>query len=762
MNVLNRNRFALSLTLLGLLMAPMIVAGAVLEEIVVTAQKREQNVQDVGIAITAFNRDQLIALGFTNAQEITALAPNVSTVQPNGEANYAIAIRGVANSDFTSNVESPIAVYVDEVYISQMSGAGFLMFDLERVEILRGPQGTLFGRNATGGLAHYISVKPSHEYGGFGDVTFGEHKQIKFKGAVGGGISENLAARLSIATHQNEGYVTNRLSGEKLNNANDFAARVQLLWTPSDDVEFLLNARSASQDIRTGFFEYVSALFPNGIPTPGQPNPDLGGYVDNDGDVFAGDYDFIGHNKLESSGVTGTLTWEFENYTFTSISDVQSLKRDYIEDTDSSPADYWNFYLTTDTEQFSQELRLNGETARMNWTTGLYYFDLDINDSNGAIQRGWFPNLLDLLGVPAVDPLRSANGLDSPYTITTESWSIFGQSEFSLTDKWSVIAGFRWTEEERKNIYANNAVTFSDIAQSGTDPKSIVATFAVYEGILDDGTWSAKLGLDYRPNDDLLLYASWNRGTKSGGFNAPFLPTDTFVIDDFMKYDPEALDAYEAGFKWSFMDGRARLNVSAYYYDYANYQAFTFIGLDTFTLNADAENTGFEAEFQASLYEGLDLLLGVGYIDVKVTNVPGITVDVPGVVTAILPGETLTSVQSPKWNVNGLVRYEWSALKGRVAIQADFQYRSETFMSLVPGPSTTQDGYAVSNAALSWTDNDDRWGARVFVSNLTNEKYVVQAFDISGTFGNGGFLVGMNEEYYGRPRWYGLSVRYNW
>ena len=155
-------------------MAPMIVAGAVLEEIVVTAQKREQNVQDVGIAITAFNRDQLIALGFTNAQEITALAPNVSTVQPNGEANYAIAIRGVANSDFTSNVESPIAVYVDEVYISQMSGAGFLMFDLERVEILRGPQGTLFGRNATGGLAHYITVKPSHEYDGFGDVTFGD------------------------------------------------------------------------------------------------------------------------------------------------------------------------------------------------------------------------------------------------------------------------------------------------------------------------------------------------------------------------------------------------------------------------------------------------------------------------------------------------------------------------------------------------------------------------------------------------------------
>ena len=153
--------------------------AAVLEETVVTAQKREQSIQDVGIAITAFTGDQLEQLGWTNAQQVTAMAPGVTTVQPNGEANYSVAIRGVANSDFTTNVESPVALYVDEIYISQMSGAGFQLYDMERVEILRGPQGTLFGRNATGGLVHYITKKPTEEVEGYIKGTVGRHDQYR-------------------------------------------------------------------------------------------------------------------------------------------------------------------------------------------------------------------------------------------------------------------------------------------------------------------------------------------------------------------------------------------------------------------------------------------------------------------------------------------------------------------------------------------------------------------------------------------------------
>lgn len=170
---LTRLAAAIAAATTGMALAP--ASAEVLEEVVTTAQKREQSVQDVGISVAAFSGKQLQQLGFTNAQDVTALAPGVSTIQPNGPSNFAIAIRGVAQNDFVSNQESPVSVYIDEVYLSQMSSAGFQMFDMERVEILRGPQGTLFGRNATGGLAHYVTRKPTAEFNGYSQLTGGEY-----------------------------------------------------------------------------------------------------------------------------------------------------------------------------------------------------------------------------------------------------------------------------------------------------------------------------------------------------------------------------------------------------------------------------------------------------------------------------------------------------------------------------------------------------------------------------------------------------------
>ena len=249
-------------------------AQQVFEEISVVAQKREQSVQDVGIAITALTGDQLEALGFENAQQVTAMAPGVQTVQPNGEANYSVGIRGVTNSDFTTNVESPVALYVDEVYISQMSGAGFSLFDVERVEILRGPQGTLFGRNATGGLVHFITRKPTQDFDAYAKVTLGDYSQKKFEGAVGGGLTDTLAARVSVNINKADGYVENRYTGNDLNNADDKTVRAQLLFTPTDNFDALLNVRYSKQDIDTGFFENVSSIRAGEL-TPTEMNPIL-------------------------------------------------------------------------------------------------------------------------------------------------------------------------------------------------------------------------------------------------------------------------------------------------------------------------------------------------------------------------------------------------------------------------------------------------------------------------------------------------------
>ena len=751
-------------------------AQMLMDEVIVTAQKRAQSVQDVGISISAFSRAQLETMGYTNAQEVTAMAPGVTTMQPNGEANYSIGIRGVANNDFTTNVESPVAIYVDEVYISQMSGAGFMMFDIERVEILRGPQGTLFGRNATGGLVHYVTTKPGTEFGGYGSLSYGSFDRIKFQGAINIPINDKLAIRASASTHQGDGYITNRLQpGNKLNNANESAGRIQALFTPNDDVEILLNARFGQQDIRTGFFENVSEANPDGVLTPTVPNVSLGNYLDNDGDVYAGDYDAPGRNKLNTYGFSGTLNWNLGWAELTSITDYQAVSRDYIEDSDASPVDYFRFFLTTDAKQFSEEIRLAGSTDNMKWVTGFYYMDLDINDTNGIIAPGFLLDFVNLITpevqnntIPAfTDPAEFGfNGLRNPYQTKVKTWSLFGQVEFDLNDQISLIAGFRYIDEKKDHSYRDIAYWFPSTSVSGQDPNAteIVDFVTPYNGKRHDKVWSARAQVNYRPNEDTLLYASWNRGVKSGGFNAPLLPTAEFVTEQLMNYRPEQLDAFEVGFKLDFADGRARLNGSAYYYDYNDYQAFAILGLDTFTLNADAKNKGFELEMQLNPTEGMDVQLGVGYIEADVKNVPGITIDAQtdlGVIPAILPDAVLRPVNTPKWNLNGLIRHEFKISSGAIAIQFDGQYRSEHVFGLLSTPALTEDGYFIGNASITYLpEGDYDWSMRLFVKNITDTEYLVQTFDLGGSLAGGG-LFGITEQYYGRPRTWGMNLSYN-
>lgn len=605
--------------------------GSVLGEIVVTATKRAENLQDVGISITAISGKQLDALGYTSAQQVTALAPGVSTIQPNGESNYALAVRGAANSDFTTNVESPVALYVDEVYISQSSGSGFALFDTERVEILRGPQGTLFGRNATGGLAHFITVKPQFATEGYVHGSFGSFDTVEAEGALNFVLGDTLATRFSLSTTQGDGYVTNRLSPDrKLNNSSDIAGRAQLLWEPSSDFSALFNVRFGHEKIRTGFFEYVSAPLPTGEPQPTSPNPQLDDYVDLDGDVYAGAYDFEGHNDLDTFGTTMTLTGNLGAVEITSITDYQTVERDYIEDSDASPSNHFNFFLTTDAKQFSQELRFAGKSDSLDWVAGLYYLDLKIDDSNGAISPGFLDALFGLLDP---DLIGIADGIRNPYAQDVKSYSAFGQLDWHLTDQLTLTLGGRYIVDKKSFDYANQLVLFPTGADSGLDPAEFIGDLVdPFSSSRKDKMWAARAQVNYEPNNDLLLYLGFNRGVRGGGFNAPLLPTATLVTVDFLSYDPEVLNAFEGGFKYTLPSGIGRINGAAYYYDYNDYQAFSIIGLDTFTLNANSENYGFELETFLNPVDGLDIGLGVGYIHADVTDVPGVTDDI------VLPG----------------------------------------------------------------------------------------------------------------------------
>ena len=723
------------LTLIAGLVLALPLNAAVIEEVVVTAQKREQNVQDVGIAISAVTGEQMRQLGYTNAQQVTALAPGVHTVQPNGEANYAIAMRGVAANDFTTNVESPVAIYLDEVYISQMSGSGFMLFDMERVELLRGPQGTLYGRNATGGLAHFVTVKPSREAGGYGQLTVGSYDQVKFEGAAGGGLGEALSARVSVSTHDNNGYVTNRYLNKRLNNANEWAGRVQLLFEPTDSFDVLLNYRRSEQDIDTGFFEHVTANV-EGMLTPNEVNEVLG-YIDNDGDVYAGDYDRDGHNDLVTEGFTATANWDLESFTLTSITDYSTVERDYIEDSDATPVPLFNFYLTTDAEQFSQEVRVSGSTDTTDWVAGFYYLDLSVNDSNGAETE------------PFIDPAGDTpfvSGLDNPYETNTESWSIFGQVERQLNDKVTGILGARWIRDEKDHTYSINVVDFVPGTVQRNGNPNILAPLGSYYGEREDDEFAVRLALNYDLNDDVMVYASWNRGVKGGGYNSPVFPffsPDLAYDDATMSYDPEQLDAFEVGFKSRLADGLAILNGAVYYYDYKDYQAFQIVFLDTLTTNANAESYGFELDLQATPSEGLDLILGMAYNDVEVDLGRG-------------PAPKTTSVQSPKWNLNGLIRYQWPLAGGTLAAQVDALYRSKHFFSLTGLETVEEDGYTIANASLSYTSAEGGFTLTGFVHNLGDVQHLVQTFDLSGPA-----TFGMVEQYYNKPRWWGVSLAMN-
>ena len=707
------------------------VQASVIEEIVVTAQKREQNVQDVGIAISALTGEQMRQLGYSSAQQVTAMAPGVQTVQPNGEANYAIAMRGVAANDFTTNVESPVAIYLDEVYISQMSGSGFMLFDMERVEMLRGPQGTLYGRNATGGLAHFVTVKPSQEASGYGQFTVGRYDQIKFEGAVGGPLSDTLSARLSLSTHNNDGYVKNRLLDKRLNNANDSALRGQLLFEPTDSFSLLLNARRSEQDIDTGFFEHVSANTV-GAFTPNEVNQVLG-YIDNDGDVYEGDYDRDGHNKLDTEGYTATLKWDAERFTVTSITDYSTVERDYIEDSDASPTPFFNFFLSTDAEQFSQEVRVNGSTDEMDWVAGVYYLDITVKDANGAETEPFITYVFEI-------PSPALSGLDNPYETNTESWSIFGQVEQRLTDRLTGILGVRWIRDEKDHDFSINVVDFIPGTVQRNGNPNILATVGSYYGERTDDEFAVRLAANYDLSDNLMLYGSWNRGVKGGGYNATIFPLGGGNYDDeTMSYDPEQLDALEVGFKSRQLDGWMILNGAFYYYDYKDYQAFQIVGVDTLTTNADADSYGGEIELQVTPTAGLDIIFGAAYNDIEVDLGGG--------------GPKTTSVQSPKWNLNGLVRYEWPMLGGALAAQWDFLYRSKHYFSLTGLPTVEENGYTLMNASLMYTSGDGRWSLNAFVENLGDEEHLVQTFDLSGPD-----VFGMVEQYYNRPRWWGISA----
>lgn len=699
--------------------------SVLLDEIIVTAQKREQSAQDVGIAITTLSGQQMEQLGYTSTADIIAQTPSMRMLSFSPSLTV-FNIRGVSQNDFADHYEPPVAVFVDEAYISTQGAVNSLMYDMERVEVLHGPQGTLFGRNATGGAVQYITRKPGEELDGYARLTIGEYEQRNIEAAIGGPLSDTVMARASVSYVNNDGWINNRI-GEDLNKNEDISGRLQVLLKAGDNTDILIKVHGTKNDDTSGGYSH-SALFPNadGLGTVVPPNVnyygtcggcDLLGYRNSAGDdVWDQAHDRIGFLDREIYGVTAKITSDLGFATLTSISDYLTMEKKFGSDSDASPNDLLTFDTDQSFDQYSQELRLSGESDRFRWVGGLYFLYIDTDNMAAA-------------GIGTLFVPKFVSTAD--YTLTTKSAAVFGQLEYDLSDTVTAIAGVRLTTDTKKMNYRLTD-NFGSLVEFNTSLYPDLAK-KTFENV------SAKLQLNWRPQEDWLLYASINRGTKAGSFSAPIFQPFNFAD---LPHGQEVLTSFEVGSKSQWADGRVRFNAAAFYYDYNNYQAFFLAGLSQSIANRDAKVFGFEADLTASPVEGLELSVGVSHLDGEVKDV---TLPAGRVADRDMP-------MSPGLSLTWLARYSFPVPTGRLALQVDGNHTSSFYFYVVNPPQAKEPSHTVTNARISYTTEDERWELALAVKNLTNEKYRLYTNDISA------LSIGLDA--FAPPRWVSGSLTY--
>ena len=739
-----RSLWALASCLGSLLASP---AGAqealegltLLEEVIVTAQKREQSIQDVGISVTALSGDAMKTLGLDNTQEISQQVPALQ-LQTFTPAFTIFNLRGISQNNFTDNLEAPVAMYVDDVYVASMNALAQQMFDMDRVEVLRGPQGTLFGRNATGGLIHFVSRKADQEEtNGYAEASIADFGTLSVEGAVGGALGENVRGRMAARWETSDGYVETGVSpfteqpaaGRDTHGADGYALRASLQIDASERALIDLTATYAKDDdVPTGMYivsfagaDPVTGL---GVPLPGD-TPLEGGTLGDDVHKHVSDEDpFF---DRETWGLTAKVSMQLDdNKELVSITNVSDVDKFYKEDACGGLC-FFPFTTIADFTQWSQELRLSGETDRIRWQVGAYYLDIRSDTENiveGEVITG--------------SPMGS---IQSVIDIDSTNWSLFGQMEYDLSDAVTLIAGLRWSQDDKDlaleqfsyNMEDQGIATGTrifDLANEAMGQYADVPT-------IDYGDYAARLQLNWRSGDDTLWFVGWNRGIKGGNWTAA-----SAVVIDELQHKEEVLNSFEAGVKTSFAGGMARFNATAFYYDYKDYQAFSLTGLTPQVTNSDATAYGGELELFMTPNENWDVVLGAAFIDSEVDFVPAVN---PGSGTA-----DAEFPQAPSASLNGLVRYHWPVAGGEAALQADGGWNAKQFMEGTNSAVSRQGAYGVLNLRASYAT--DRWSLAAWVKNVADEEYLLYNLDL----GAAGFI----EQVYAPPRQWGLTARFSW
>uniref|UniRef100_B0SXU3 TonB-dependent receptor n=1 Tax=Caulobacter sp. (strain K31) TaxID=366602 RepID=B0SXU3_CAUSK len=721
-------------------------ASVQIEEVVVTARRREERLQDAPVAVTALSGDALQARGVESVDQIARFAPSIrfdgAAALSGGNYNATVFIRGVGQNDFAIFSDPGVGVYVDGVYYARSIGGTMDAFDVSRIEVLRGPQGTLFGKNTIGGAVVISTAQPGDAFGGQIEGTVGSLNRRDLKGHVDIPLSDKAAVRLSAARLTRDGYGKRLLTGEDLGDRNATAARAQLRWEASDAVIVELSAdytrareHSAPQKLLVigavpgfavgpfmgNFNTYIAPGL--GITAPNGAKTLNTSFLTDDPYTTYGTGPNV--NDLDLWGTSATVNWDLGGVTFKSISAVRGLKATFARDGDNTPFTFRETFNHDVQAQYSQEFQFSGQSFddRLTWVTGAYVFQERGTDSGYAkLALGLAPGA----SPPPYSPSAAV------YTkVTSTTYALFAQGSYSLTDRLSATVGARVNRDDKDYVLDHRRIRDGGIIAQ----------------LSRGGSWDSftpKLGLEFKATPDVLLYVSAGKGFKSGGFNARPLNDATEVTE----YQPETLLTYELGAKTAWFNRRLILNLAGYFSDYQDIQVTVNQTPRNFVANAAAgEVKGVELELQARPTANWSFNLGAGYMDAKYTKVGS------GLAAGqVLPITLATHfVKAPEWTANGGIEYSRElSVGGRLLARVDWTHYSTVYNDVANDPDLTQPAYDLFGARIAYTSANQLWQAALFGSNLSDERYKVS--------GNASSGFGLKEASYGRPREWGLSV----
>jgi iron complex outermembrane receptor protein len=742
-------------------------SNTTIEQVVVTAQRRTEKAQDIPISVTAFDKRILKDLKLVNTQDLAQFVPNMQIAMPSGTGNQPlISIRGVGLNDTNTNNAGPNGVYVDEVYAASPAAQTFQLFDLDRVEVLKGPQGTLYGRNSTGGAINYITAKPTDDFHMSQDILYGSWNTYAIQSMVNGNIAPGLDGRLAFVHNYSDGYFTNENNGKTTNGANDYAWRLMLKYQPSDDVTLLGNFHGGIVNRRPDEYRSVGALQPGLFGAPCNDTQILGGQCTDAFGYNGSQYGFYKgrYNRDQNLWITSYGGWvradkRLDDVTLTSITSVETDHKNHPEDTDADPYRLIEINYGVRSTDVTQEFRATGSGPGYNWVAGLYYLSehliqdqpislfLDLDKVVG--EAFGLPGPLIGIGAGTAEKARTLNGQ------FTQSAAAYGQGDYEIFDRTKLTLGGRYTYEH-KSFDALSQASFEQTDGSYPPP----STLYNISRTLYNGAASGRAALDYKLTESVLAYVSASTGFKSGGFNGGFLDNDVSqALIQLRPIKPESIDAFEAGLKSDLFDHRVRLNVAAFYYDYHDLQIYNLINPPPgvtppvpITVLANAPRAtikGVEVEFDAKPIPNLTTSVNLGFLQTSL----GTFVSGAGTPSA----QSFTGNQfpnAPKFSAVMIGDYRIPFVAGDgLSLNAELSYRSHQFFESSNNPLVAQNGYWLLDARIAYTTADTRWTLAILGKNLTGTQYQNFASDLTSG-------LGFIEEVVGPPRFVGAEATY--